>query len=310
MSEFNNEVYKSLVSDLINDAFYSKDGSLRGKVATIRQYSEVIIRRILNISDQEKVTLGDRNILRRLKEVSNNNSLLLTSLEIIRNEGNDCTHTQKTKSITQNDLERCINSLFNLYSYIFVQYFEKYGFGINDDISNQFSLLPPIIRYITLNYLYEKDNTNIYVIDRLSLAILKAYDYEKSLNWIEERKEILQTLSVVPRDVLDKRKKQITEEYGENLAEEWIKTTLLNAPENMYVLCIDRLKDVNKIIEENGKLYSDFEGAKDVYNHIGWLDEKTIEIKEFNSLMDFVYLGREYIKNNNLNSLDKYITYN
>lgn len=159
MSEFNNETYTALVTDLINDAFYSKDGSERGKIATIRQYSEVIIRKILNLSNQEYVTTGKNSILQQLKDISNNNPLLLNSLEIINNDGNDCTHTQKTEKITNEDLSRCIDSLFNLYSYLFISYFTKYEFGKNEKILSSFSILPPIIRYIALEYLYNNNQT-------------------------------------------------------------------------------------------------------------------------------------------------------
>lgn len=44
MNEFNNESYRALVSDLINDAFYLEGVSHRGVIAKIRQYAEVEIR--------------------------------------------------------------------------------------------------------------------------------------------------------------------------------------------------------------------------------------------------------------------------
>ena len=50
MNEFNNEAYHALVSDLINDAFYLEGTSHRGVIAKIRQYAEVIVRKILNLS--------------------------------------------------------------------------------------------------------------------------------------------------------------------------------------------------------------------------------------------------------------------
>ena len=44
MSEFNNEAYQALVSDLINDAFYLEGASYRGIFAIIRQYGDVVVR--------------------------------------------------------------------------------------------------------------------------------------------------------------------------------------------------------------------------------------------------------------------------
>lgn len=68
MSEFNNEAYQALVSDLINDAFYLEGASYRGIIAKIRQYAEVVVRKILNLSPDETVELGNGKLQHRLKE--------------------------------------------------------------------------------------------------------------------------------------------------------------------------------------------------------------------------------------------------
>lgn len=298
MLEFNNDAYKDLVDDLINDAFYNKDGSLRGKVATIRQYSEVIVRRILNISNQEKVTVGDGNIIKKLKEISNGNVLLLKSLNIIKNNGNDCTHTQKIEKITEEDFKRCVNSLLNLYAYLFISYFEKYEFGKNGEILSSFSILPPIIRYITLKYLYNNNQGNIMVIDKLVLSILKSFDKEKAIKWLNSKQSILKNMSTVTEQAI----KDISEKYGIEVAQQIVD----NAPKNMYISCNERLNEVDEIISKNGILYNSFESAIELYKEKGYVEGENEEIKEFNSIMEFVYLGRRVIKNNKLKELDKY----
>lgn len=302
MSQFNNNTYKSLVGDLINDAFYLDARSRRGTISTIRQYTEVIIRKILGLSHEDFVTLGNRNIVSRLEQASNNNHLLLDSLETIRNIGNKCTHTQEINDIEESDVTECIDSLFNIYSYLFISYFEKYKFGKNEEVNSAFSILPPIIRYITLNYLYAEDEINISIIDKLSLAILKAFDKEKSLQWLDERKLSLINMSAVSEEGIS----AIKEKRGEEVA----KHVILNAPENMYVLCVDKVKQVSNIIEQNGVLYDDFENALDLYKSKGIINGDSEEIKEFNSIMDFVYLGRVAVKNNNLELADQYIILN
>ena len=299
MSGFNNETFSALVKDLINDAFYNKDGSIRGKIATIRQYSEVIIRKILNLSNQEYVTIGNRDIIARLSTVSNNNQLLLNSLEIIKNNGNDCTHTQKIDEITQNYLDRCIDSLFNLYAYLFIAYFKKYQFGQNNEVLSSFSLLPPIIRFIVLDNLYQDDQNNISVIDKLVLARLKAFDKENALLWIETEKNHLENLKTVTEEAYQ----NIKERDGEIIANLIIE----NAPKNMYILCKNKINEVSERIEHNGKLYNNFEDAINFYVEKGKINGDTEEVIEFNSLMDFVYLGRRHIKNNTIEDLDKYI---
>ena len=57
--KFRNEAYSDLVSDLILDAFYI-DRPNRGKIASIRQFAEVVIRKILDLSENDKVTLGEK----------------------------------------------------------------------------------------------------------------------------------------------------------------------------------------------------------------------------------------------------------
>jgi len=144
MLEFNNEVYKELVQDLINDAFYLDARSRRGTISTIRQYAEVIIRKILDLAHETQVTVGNRNIISQLEVKSGNNPILMNSLKIIKDNGNNCTHTQKIASISEEDVNRCIESLFNLYAYLFIAYFRKFKFGTNNRVMESFSILPPI----------------------------------------------------------------------------------------------------------------------------------------------------------------------
>ncbi|SUN77202.1 hypothetical protein [Streptococcus macacae] len=84
MEKFNNEVYQSLTSDLIGDIFYLDGRSNRGKVSSIRQYTEIIIRRILNYPQKDRLTIGNRKIQSKIKSYSSN-PLLQDSIEIILN---------------------------------------------------------------------------------------------------------------------------------------------------------------------------------------------------------------------------------
>lgn len=298
---FRNEAYNDLVKDLILDAFYI-DRPNRGKIASIRQYAEVIVRKILDISESDKVTLGDRTIVNKLKEVSDDNQLLMTSVNTIRFDGNNCTHTQETRPITEQDLLNCIDSLFNMYASLFVLYFKKYKFGTNSEIMSAFSILPPIIRYLALNELYQNNSDNLSVIDKLSLVLLKAFDKDKAFSWIEVRKEKLsQTLPYTEEAI-----ENIKNTQGEFVAQQIID----NAPASMYIVCTDRISDVEKIIKKNGLLYNNFEQAKQLYLDKGILSGNGDEILEFNSIMEFVYLGRKVEGNSNLENLNSYIVTN
>jgi hypothetical protein len=282
MTRFNNEAYEALVNDLINDAFYLEGASRRGTIAKIRQYAEVIVRRILGLPKKAKVTLGDERVISRIKE--KNNPLLFNAIKSINKMGSKCTHTQFTREITEEDVKTVIDSLFNLYAYLLIAYFEEYEFGTNLEVVHQFSILPPIIRHLTLEYLHNKYPANIMIIDKLSLAILKSHNEEAAIKWLEERKEKLKATPSVTKSA----EKEIIEKAGEELAR-----IIISTSPNMYDLCIERINLVADNISKNGKIYNDFESAINHYRESGTIIGESSEVKEFNSIMEFLYLGRK-----------------
>lgn len=298
---FRNEAYNDLVSDLILDAFYV-DRSNRGKIASIRQYAEIVVRKILDLPESEMVTLGNRAIVQQLKQVSGNNQLLMRSVDNIRIAGNKCTHTQETGQVTEEDIRDCVDNLFNIYACIFVLYFQKYKFGSNNEVMGAFSILPPIIRYLALNELYDHYPENLSVIDKLSLVLLKAFDKDQAIEWVESRKEKLNDMLPYTEEAIE----AIRNKYGDYIAQQ----TIDNAPDSMFVLCSDRINEVDKIIKRNGLLYNNFEQAKQLYLDKGILDGDTEEIREFNSIMEFLYLGRKEEANPNLDNIDSYTVLN
>ncbi|MBT9100466.1 DUF4145 domain-containing protein [Methylovulum psychrotolerans] len=301
MSGFNNQTFRYLVKDLLNDAFYVNGRASRGVIATIRQYSEVIVRKILNLSENEFVTLGKKEIVNKIKIQSNNNLLLLNALDKIKGIGNDCTHTQKTEKISKQDMQDTIDNLYDLYAYLFIYHFEKHKFGSNNEIISAFSILPPIIRYITLKYLYDNDCNNLDIIDKLSLATLKAFDKNKAQEWLDERKDkLLNMPSVTKVGALNLQNK-----YGKEKADIVVKNAL-----NMYDLCSDKIKSVASVINEKGNLYDSFESAIALYQNKGIVTGSTADVIEFNSLMEFVYLGRRDCSNERLQNKEAYIIMN
>lgn len=85
MNNFNNEAYSALVSDLINDAFYLEGASRRGTIAKIRQYAEVIVRKILDLPPKTPVELGNGKLKHQIEE--RNNPLLLKAVKDINSLG-------------------------------------------------------------------------------------------------------------------------------------------------------------------------------------------------------------------------------
>lgn len=61
----------------------------------------------------------------------------------------------------------------------------------------------------------------------------------------------------------------------------------------LYDLCTERINLVADDISKNGKLYNDFESAIDYYRMSGTVSGESSDIKEFNSIMEFLYLGRK-----------------
>ena len=89
---FNNSDYINITTDLIYDIFYS-DISSRGRISSIRQYSEILIRKILDINPKKQITVGDITIVKSLKKKSNNNKLIVDALKNIQTLGNKYTHS-------------------------------------------------------------------------------------------------------------------------------------------------------------------------------------------------------------------------
>ena len=177
-----------------------------------------------------------------------------------------------------------MDGIFDLLSYLLINYFEKYEFGKNAKTMSAFSILPPIIRYKVLHFLNEKYPTNIAIIDKCVLAMLKAYNSEFAKKWIEENKECLLQLHSYDATLIN----TITEQSSHLSA-------LLKdmAPTNMYQLCKEKVEKVGQLILHQGVRYSDFESALPHYRQAGILQGDTEEAKEFNNIMEFLYMGRK-----------------
>jgi len=282
VKKFNNKSYEALVNDLIGDSFYCGI-SYRGRVAKIRQYTEVIVRKLIDYDPDKRITLGKHCIEKRIHSIPNY-CFIKDSLENIRNYGNDDSHTQKRDVVTEDEYNRVVDSLFNMLSILLINYFDKYKFGSNEEVMFSFSLLPPIIRYKVLNYLYEKDSENISVIDKLVLSIMKAYDIDTAKKWIEKEKENL----ILKKAITDNAYNDLIEKMGQlghHIYE--------NIIPNMYESCKQKILSFEKNNMEKNKLYLDFESALPYYKENGVLFKDDEESNEFNDIMYFLYMGRK-----------------
>ena len=282
MVHFNNEEYQTLASDLIGDIFYTST-SYRGKISTLRQYAEIVVRKILDIDPQKEITLGDEEIRKSIQKLPDY-KIVEHAVKKLKKKGNKTTHTQYRGEVTVEEFNVAIDGLFDLLSYLLISYFEKYKFGTNESIMFAFSILPPIIRYKVLMFLYKKYPDNISIIDKLVLATLKACDAETATKWIEENKESLLQMKTYSENVIEEIAQQ---------KHNWAEALICMAPPNMYQLCKDKITQIGATIRNKGLVYSDFESALPHYRQVGRVQGTTPEVQEFNDIMDFLYMGRK-----------------
>lgn len=282
MNNFNNDEYKALVTDLIGDVFYSNT-SYRGKIAIIRQYAEVIVRKILDIKTDEKIMLGENNIRRSINSL-HNHEYLENALEKIREKGNESIHSHHLENVSEKEFNDIVDSLFNMLSFLLINFFDNYEFGSKNNIISSFSLLPPIIRYKVLIFLHEKYPNNIVIIDKLVLSMMKAFSIDETTIWVEHNKNKLIKLDTVSKKAFN----EMVEKQGLEFAL-FIKN---QAPLNMYELCKEKIANLGPSLYKCIS-YSDFESALPYYETYGKITDNTLEANEFNDIMEFLYLGRK-----------------
>lgn len=188
--------------------------------------------------------------------------------------------------VEKTDFEMAADSLFDMYAYVVIKYFDKYKFGSRNDVIAAFSLLPPIIRYKALEYLFSVEPDNIVVADKLVLAVMKAENPDNADAWVKQHKGELEALPCISEQTYQK----MVADMGEVFAKE----VMLSAPKNMYELSVSKIEHLRGGIESKGTIYKTFEEALPYYKEHGIIpDDGTDEIYEFNDMMEFMYLGRK-----------------
>ncbi|AWN19923.1 hypothetical protein [Streptococcus sobrinus] len=292
MTDFSSSEYEQMIGDLIHDTFYV-ELSRRGKIKGIRQFSEVLIRKILNVGSDKKLMLGQvqrdfRRELNFLQEGRKDD--LLEIIEKIRPLGNEGTHTQHTAEFSDDELNQVKDGLFDLYAYLFIDYFLKYPMDLLSpaEVMSDFSLLPPIVRYKALKYLYEKE-PNLQIVNRYCLSIIKTYDKPTAFRWLEEERERLYQIHYPTQE----EAKEYYINRGVQISPDQIRVSIqLWRYSNVYDLLKDKITDSRTSVNESGKMYSTFEEAKSYYL-ANRSEGESKEINELREIIDFVYLGRE-----------------
>ena len=272
MENFNIFEYEQMIGDLIHDTFYV-GLTKRGKIKGIRQFSEVIVRKILNIGSDTHFTLGKAEHMEQFKKLSEDRKVYLkASIEKIRPLGNDGTHTQHTEEFSDAELNQVKDGLFDLYAYLFIDYFLKY----------------PIELLSPQGVLYDKD-ANLQIANRYCLSIIKTYGKKQALEWLKLEKSKLLSIPYPTNEEI----REYYMETGLKVSPNKILVNLqLGNYNNVYDLLIDKIEDDRTSMNESGKMYSQFEEAKKHYIK-NRSKNSNKELNDLHEIMDFVYLGRK-----------------
>ncbi|WP_313129519.1 hypothetical protein [Anaerocolumna sp.] len=301
MKEFDDYEYSTMICDLIHDMEYIEKSN-RGKVATIRQYAEVVVRKILNIGSDTQLTLGQvgykKSFLDKIELLEEKlGRKLLDCIEKIRPTGNDGTHTQYTESFTDTQVAELEDALLDLYSILFLKFFTsvKIDLCFNPHVLSLFSLLPPVVREKTWQYLYELDNNNIIVADKLCLSIIKTHGKDSAFAWLEENRTQLES---IPYPTEAEKHSYLIAHRDLHDPSQSIFTLNFDGHDNIYDLLKCKTEDKSTSINESGKLYSNFEEAISHYQkqinlyYLYDLFNGNEELTEINALVQFAYIGR------------------
>ncbi len=276
-----------------------------GKMSGLRKHTEVMVRKILNIGSSTQLMLGE--VRHNSRNVAVNEGInilgnelgmyLINCIKIINPLARDGSHTQRTDEFSNEEIEKVEEAILDLYALIFIRYFlehqkDKY---ISDGILYAFSFLPPIIRYKTWSYLFEKHKNKLQILDKLVLSIIKAYSKKDAYEWIETNKE---RINSVPYPDEKQIIEYITTVGKEVAPGNYAVSINFSGYTNMYDLLYDKIRDDRTGVNEGGKMYHDFESALKHYNFYKEQNINTFSEEEeiFQSLIKFVYLGRKTIE--------------
>lgn len=284
------EDFSERIANNINDTFYAQGVSWEGKIRNLRTYAEIILRFILG-DENCYLTLGSAQIHNRLKSVTSASNFLLSAIDKINSFGNDNTHTYKASAATEQEFNGALDSVYDLYAFLFIDYFTKKGINTSNRVLGIFSLLPPVIRKKTFAYLWSKENDNITIVDKLCLAILKSDGKGAALDWLSDNEGVLRSLPCRTKEAADDLINRMGQEFASKIFD--------SEPRTMYEVCCNKINDVSQPIEKYGALYTTYEEALRFYEEKMSKQYQNLNAdeNEFVILVDFCFKGRKVIDN-------------
>lgn len=296
ITPFENSDYEILISDLIFDIYYS-ELSISSRLVLLRKMTELITRRFLNLGMGEKMELGDitspeKNPKYKTTERLNNVDKLLrkdfeSTVNKLREIGNKYSHTQNHKISNLEEWIEAENLVWDLFSYLFVQYFLKYNLSLKSDknVLSMFSQLPTDIRFRTLQKLFEiKGYDNIQLIDKYLLAMVKSKGWEEAYFWLISHRKEIQSMSYPSENEII--------EYIDDFDEDELSLPLRKF-QNVFGLLSSVLRNP-KVKSVSGGIYDTFEEAVKYFyeENLETYLSATREQIEFRELLYFCFIGR------------------
>ena len=296
ITPFENSDYEILISDLIFDIYYS-ELSISRRLVLLRKMTELITRRFLNLGMGEKMELGDitspeKNPKYKTTERLNNVDKLLrkdfeSTVNKLREIGNKYSHTQNHKISNLEEWIEAENLIWDLFSYLFVQYFLKYNLSLKSDknVLSMFSQLPTDIRFRTLQKLFEiKGYDNIQLIDKYLLAMVKSKGWEEAYFWLISHRKEIQSMGYPSENEII--------EYTDDFDEDELSLPLRKF-QNVFGLLSSVLRNP-KVKSVSGGIYDTFEEAVKYFyeENLETYLSATREQIEFRELLYFCFIGR------------------
>ena len=210
-------------------------------------------------------------------------------LDNIRKIGNIGSHANIT-IITDEEIEKMIDSLFKMMAYFFIIFFKKNKFGSDSGIVSHFSLLPAIVRYNVLSYLFKEEKNDELIIEKLAVVTLKAFGKEKAIKWLQKNEKKFREIKIRNEEDEENLRKK-----GDSVSKAILQLSE-SRPHNLYDYCM------GKVIRLSEYKISPFKSMEDSYEKFEIfkksIDKNDSKRKEFMDIMEFLYLGREKYNGN------------
>ena len=285
MAKYSDQLYFDAITATIGDIYNSVGTSFKSRIASMRQLTEMYVRRLIQHNPDFDLELGDFRTINALKAAGIVEKFFWKAYRTIQHDGNDASHTKKYTLPTKEDFNKVARAVVTIQAYLFFDFFKKHRFGSNPEIERCFSLLPPFFRLTVLRELLYHDPENMETIHKLGLAAMKALGKDGALQFIEDEEDQLQKMRV-PFSSDDA--KALIGKVGPIIYAQ----ILQRMSGSLYDYLKGEIEEHGDTFDQSPIRYSSFEDAKNYFTEYGRIKSSSTDAVEFNALMEYIYMGR------------------